>query len=96
MIKLSLILNLVNVVNMNTTIKLKEETLKELKSYGAMGDSWDDAVTKVLKKAKESPSETKFNGETKSTEFKESTVDKYGKIMVSRTLAGKIIEWRAK
>jgi glycosylphosphatidylinositol transamidase (GPIT) subunit GPI8 len=87
---------------MNTTVKLKEETLKELKSFGAMGDSWDDAVQKLLKKVKESTSETKSTNETKSTvetkstEFKTAKVDSYGKASISRTLAGKNIEWRVK
>ncbi len=78
---------------MNTTIKLKEKTLEEVKAYGAMGDSWDDAIQKLLNKAKIANSKTE---DTQFKGFKEASVDKYGKAMISRTLAGKIIEWREK
>ncbi len=77
----------------NTTIKLKLEQIEELRAYGIMGDHWPDVIDKVLKLAKQTKNQT---SNTNQTEFKEATVDKYGKASISRTLAGKIIEWRVK
>lgn len=34
----------------NSTIKLKLSTLEELRSYGKMGDHWDDVVQRLLKR----------------------------------------------
>lgn len=76
---------------MNTTIKLKEETLNEVKAFGSMGDSWDDAVQKIIKRAKGANNATK---DTQFTEFKRVNVDQWGKASISRALAGKTIEYR--
>ena len=89
-------------IKQNTTIKLKDEQIEELKQYGVMGDHWPDVIDKVLKLAKLAKSQTIATSQTNethqtnSTEFNEATVDKYGKASISRTLAGRTIEWREK
>lgn len=86
-------------VKQNTTIKLRDEQIEELKTYGIMGDHWPDVIDKVLKLAKQATIQTRQiskTNETIQTEFKEAIVDKYGKASISRTLAGKTIEYRIK
>lgn len=81
----------------NTTVKLKPEQFEELKKYGRMGDHWSDVIDTVLKLAKQAQtSETSETSQTPSTEFNEAIVDMYGKASISRTLAGKKIEYRVK
>ncbi len=83
----------------NTTIKLRVEQIEELRTYGMMGDHWPDVIKKILnlaKQAKTQTSQTNETTQTDSTEFKEATVDKYGKASISRTLSGMTIEWRVK
>ncbi len=83
-------------VKQNTTIKLRLEQIEELKAFGKMGDTWPDVIEKVLNLAKQANCQTDATHQTDSTEFKEAKVDKYGKAMISRTLAGQPIEWRVK
>lgn len=89
-------------VKQNTTIKLKDEQIEELKTYGKMGDHWSDVIEKVLNLAKQAKiqssdiSETNTTSETNATVFKTANVDKYGKATISRTLSGKTIEYRVK
>lgn len=89
-------------IKQNTTIKLKLEQIEELKTYGVMGDHWSDVIEKILKLAKQATNQTISNNipiatnQTDATEFKTATVDKYGKASISRTLAGKTIEYRVK
>lgn len=89
----------------NTTIKLRNEQIEELRTYGMMGDHWPDVIEKILNLAKRAKTQTSQTNETtqtnetiktKSTEFKTAKVDSYGKASISRTLAGKTIEYRVK
>lgn len=91
---------------MNTTIKIEKETMDNLRRFGAMGDSWNTVLQKVLNIAKDNTTESdniQHNQSQTSIQhfeevemFKTAKVDKYGKASISRTLAGKTIEYRVK
>lgn len=81
---------------MSTTVKLKEKTLTELKKFGSMGQSWDDVVNVVLERAKKltaSTGDLVFTKSTHENEFKEATVDKWGKAPIGRPYKGKTIKY---
>ena len=92
-------------MNENTTIKLKKETMNSLRRYGAMGDSWDTVLQRVMNIAEDNIAELEDiqKGQSKKGSqrfdvemFKLAVVDSHGKATISRTLAGKTIEYRVK
>ncbi len=70
-----------------TTIQIDVElkdTLAEMASEKM--ESFNSIVKRLIKNQKPATTE----------DMKTATVDKYGKASISRTLAGRIIEWRVK
>ncbi len=70
-----------------TTIQI-DVNLKDIlaKMIVEKNDSFNSIVWRLIKNQKQSPSE----------DMKTANVDKYGKASISRTLAGRTIEWRVK
>lgn len=68
-----------------TTIRLSLGLKDELDAMGSKKDSYETIIRRLIDESRKSPD--KMNS---------AVVDKWGKAMISRTLAGKPIEYRIK
>ena len=69
-----------------TTIELDVDVKKALANMGKTGQSYNEVLKEVIEDAKRA----------RGMEMKTATVDAHGKASISRTLAGKTIEYRVK
>lgn len=69
-----------------TTIQIDKELKNILDGMGSKNESYNKIIERLIDKSKLAS----------DVNLRTATVDKYGKASISRTLAGKTIEWRAK
>ena len=69
-----------------TTIQIDKELKNILEGMGSKNESYNKIIERLIDKSKLAS----------DVNLRTATVDKYGKASISRTLAGKTIEWRAK
>ncbi|KAB2942418.1 MAG: hypothetical protein OIN84_20555 [Candidatus Methanoperedens sp.] len=72
-----------------TTMELDVEVKKALGDMGKTGQSYNEVLKKVIEDAK-------LAREMNIKNMKTAIVDNHGKASISRTLAGKTIEYRVK
>ena len=69
-----------------TTIQIDKDVKDILDTMGSRKESLNDIVKRLIEKSKQVSNDS----------FKIAVVDSHGKATISRTLAGKTIEWREK
>ncbi len=73
-------------MNEKTSIQIDIEVRDILAKMGAKGESFNTILKRMIESNKQAPVEG----------VRSAIVDKYGKASISRTLAGRTIEYRAK
>lgn len=70
----------------NTTIQIDRDVKQILDRMGVRGESMNDIIKRLID----------ISNNSNTVDLKTATVDSHGKASISRTLAGKTIEYRVK